>query len=363
MILFTTIAFLIQCFFWLAFAVGYRRARKPVGLCSGPGSNPTPVSVVVAARNEESRLPDLIASLDAQSHPEFEVLIVDDASDDGTAAVVEAAAKSRSWLRLLRVTRPGYPRKKTALTTGIAAAKYDVMAFTDADCRPSPEWLSRLAERHDMYDEDVVVVGYALFDREPGPLNLMARYVALITSFQAAATIGLGMPFMAFGTNLSYRRRTFNSVGGFADGLLSLSGDDDLFVQHVHAAGAARIVWMADQDAAVSTRSMTTFGAWLVQKKRHSSAGRYFRGPVKIAGLFYWFSLTAVLLGPLFTRWSGLAGFVAWLIIHALCIGNAFCHFKAKDLIPRVPVLAVLYTVYNALMPAAGFIKPSKRWK
>jgi len=355
--------FLIQCFFWVAFAVGYRRSRRPVVHMPETGSKQTPISVVVAARNEEERIPDLIALLDAQSHEEFEVVVVDDASEDGTVEIIEAMAQSRSWLRLIQIEKPVFPRKKSALMAGIAAAKFDVLAFTDADCRPPVKWLSRLADIHASHGEPVVVVGHALFDKESGFLNLMARYVALITSFQAAATIGLGMPFMAFGTNLSYRKQLFYSVGGFGDGLSSLSGDDDLFVQHVHATGAEKIVWMSDRKAVVRTRAMTSVRTWLVQKKRHSSSARYFTWPVKIAGLIYWLSLTTVLLSSLFVGLLGVAISVRWLIIHTFCIVNAFCHFEAKDLIPRIPALATLYAAYNATMPVVGIFKPSKRWK
>ncbi len=345
------------------FSVGYARSRRPVERRPHLSPDPAPISVVVAARNEEDCLPDLIASLDAQSHRQFELVIVDDASDDETSRIIESAAEGRPWLRLIHIKNPVFPRKKSALMAGIDAAKYDILAFTDADCRPPGEWLSRLASIHGEYDKNVVVVGHALFDRAPGLLNLIARYVGLITSFQAAATIGIGMPFVAFGTNLSYRKQLFNSVGGFGDGLGSISGDDDLFVQRVHALGAAKIVWMADPDAIVCTSAMTTVRAWLVQKKRHSSAARYFTWPVKIAGLFYWFSLTGVLLSSLFVGWLGVASGVGWLIIHAFCIGNAFCHFEAKDLIPRMPALATLYAAYNATMPVVGIFKPSKRWK
>lgn len=415
-------ALFVQTIFWLAFAVGYRRAIRsgitggecpaaeapdPVGAADSaaaaaaadPASTschragdaeprPSGITVIIAARNEERQLPELIAALDMQSHPDFEVLIIDDVSEDNTAAVIESAAVSRPWLRLIRISKPVFPRKKSALTVGIKAATHDILAFTDADCRPPPQWLSLLAAAHDRHSgaghgDDIVVVGHAVFDQKRGILNRFARYISLITSFQAAATIGLGIPFMAFGTNLSYRKRTFEHVGGYADGMASLSGDDDLFVQRVHAEGAARIVWFQNPGGVVRTRAKATARSWLVQKKRHASSARFFARRIKIAGLIYWLSLTGIFAGlpvalihGLFAGLSGLlqstplisvllAGsvVVGWLAIHAFCIGNAFCHLRAKDLIPRLPVLAVLYMAYHAIMPVVGFAKPSKTWK
>ncbi|HKL89002.1 MAG TPA: glycosyltransferase, partial [Salinibacter sp.] len=121
---------------------GGRQAPTP-----SPDEGP-PISVVVAARNEAKTLPDLLDALDAQTHPTHEVVIVDDASTDETAAIAEAWAEERAHATVLQIAEPTRPRKKNALARGIEAARHDLLAFTDADCRPPPDWLSVLAATH-----------------------------------------------------------------------------------------------------------------------------------------------------------------------------------------------------------------------
>jgi len=354
----------MQLFFWIAFAFGFRRAHRTperdTKNHTGIPATPEPISIIIAVRNEAENLPGLIRALDQQSFSPFEVIIVDDDSEDDTVELAENDAESRPWLRLIQQKSPEFPRKKRALMVGIEAAHHDLLAFTDADCRPGPEWLSEISRVHADRGPNTIVVGHAVFSRTPGLLNALARYVSLLTTFQAAATIGLGMPFMAFGTNLSYRRQTFREVGGYGDGMASLSGDDDLFVQRVAGKRAATIVWMGTEESIVMTTAQKSWGTWFRQKMRHHSAGRFFAPRIKIAGLLYWVSMAVVAAATMLYSW--IAG-VAWILVHALCIGNAFCLLRAKDLILRLPILVPLYFAIQVLFPVAGFFKPQKTWK
>jgi glycosyltransferase involved in cell wall biosynthesis len=361
---------LIQAFFWIAFAIGYRRARDASLRALSSNENDSPqhpigvspenVSVIVAARNEAENIYHLIEALGRQTYSQFEVVVVDDGSIDETMSMLNSLATERTWLRIENVDEPVFPRKKRALMKGIAAAQNDLLLFTDADCRPGPAWLSEHVRLHTANKEPSIVVGHAVFDRSPGLVNTLARYISLLTSFQAGATIGLGVPFMAFGTNLSYRKKTFKSVGGYGDGLQSLSGDDDLFLQRVATYGAARILWMDSEKSIMRTTAQKTWRTWLQQKKRHNSAGRFFAPRVKFAGLFYWASMMGVVASAAMWSWIPI---VAWCVVHALCIGNAFCFLKGKDLILRLPVLIPLYLVIQGILPVAGFFKPQKYWK
>ncbi|RZK52578.1 MAG: glycosyltransferase, partial [Hymenobacter sp.] len=105
---------------------------------------PAPMfSVLVAARNEAAHLPQLLQALRAQALAphQFEVLITDDHSTDGTAALVATAAQTSLFgLRLLTLP-PGHTGKKAALAAAIAQARAPWVVCTDADCRPGPGWL------------------------------------------------------------------------------------------------------------------------------------------------------------------------------------------------------------------------------
>ena len=358
---------LVQLGFWTLLYSGYRRVaagKSSLGRTE-PIDDPEllpQISVVVAARNEEDRLPGLIAAFDLQTHHDFEVVVVDDASEDGTAICVLEKAESRSWLRLVAIEEPRFPRKKNALTLGVGAARYGLLAFTDADCRPGPLWLERIARRHAQFDDNVLLVGFAPFTPEKGWVSRLARYDAILNGFLAAASIGIGFPYMATGRNLSYPEALFEEAGGHSHGNESLSGDDDLFLQHVWSRRLARIVWSSDPDTFVFSRPKASVASWLKQKRRHSSAGRYMKISVQIwSGLFV-LSLVAVWLAPFLIGSAGVGLLMIWLAAHYLAVRRSVRDLTGADLLPWFPVLTLLMVVYYAVFPIFGFLFPTKEW-
>jgi cellulose synthase/poly-beta-1,6-N-acetylglucosamine synthase-like glycosyltransferase len=96
------------------------------------------VSVIVCARNEEENLQDYLHNLLTQDYPLYEVIVVDDGSEDQTRMILEQYA--RQCNNMYHTFVPHGARvvstKKLALTIGIKAAHYDYILLTDADCRP-----------------------------------------------------------------------------------------------------------------------------------------------------------------------------------------------------------------------------------
>src|SRR6185312_476288 len=101
------------------------------------------VSTVIAVRNDADGLAHTLTALSAQtlSADRFEVIVVDDASRDATAAV----ARSHAGVRLISL--PDAQGSYVARNRGLEAANGAVIAITDADCRPEPQWLERGAAR------------------------------------------------------------------------------------------------------------------------------------------------------------------------------------------------------------------------
>src|SRR5690625_2707100 len=203
-----TTVFAVQIAYVIALALGVERAAAWRAVPHGRGENEpgAPVSVVVAARNEEDNLPALLAALAEQQHDNYEVVVVDDASTDRTADVVREWQKRLPHLRLITVEEPIHPRKKNALTIGIREARHPNLALTDAHCRPAPSWLRDGSPG----DQNTLVIGYSPYAPEPSLLNLFARYETLVTGQQTAAAVGLGRPFMAVGRSLFYSKHVFD---------------------------------------------------------------------------------------------------------------------------------------------------------
>ncbi|NNF58766.1 MAG: glycosyltransferase, partial [Rhodothermaceae bacterium] len=187
-------ALAVQLAYWALLGAGFARVRRAQPEPVDATASDLPFSVIVAARNEEGDLPALLNALAQQTYAPFEVVIADDGSTDGTAALVEARAAD--WhasggpaLHLVRVPEgeaaaAGLPRKKHALTRAIAAASRDRLAFTDADCIPPPAWIETLAHHAapNGSDEGAVLIGYGPYRKHAGWLNAFVRYETLVTA-------------------------------------------------------------------------------------------------------------------------------------------------------------------------------------
>lgn len=348
-------ALVVQAACWAWLGAGLRRAREQA---PEPPASPLPVSVVVAARDEEAALPALLDALAAQTHPDFEAIIVDDASEDGTAALVEAQAAQDDRFRLVRVTEPVAPRKKHALTRGIAAASHDRLAFTDADCTPPPGWLAALAAA----EPDAVLVGYGPYRKERGVLNAFVRYETLVTALLAAAAVGWGRPYMAVGRNLSYPKSLFERLGGFAHSLASLSGDDDLLVQEVARQDAAPVRFVLDPATFVPSEAPPTWRAWARQKLRHTSAGAHYGRGVQLALAVFHGSNLLVWVAPVVLGWTGAALLAGRFLFQRAVLREAMETFEAGDLSLAQPFLDGLYLLHNTLLAPLGAVWRPKRW-
>ncbi len=350
-------AFAVQVGYGLVLARGLARAEQQT-----PASAPDlPLSVVVAARNEEPHLPDLLDTLGAQTHPAFEVIVVDDASDDGTAALVEARAAEDARFRLVRVAEPEQPRKKHALTLGVAAARHDRLVFTDADCAPPAGWLSVTAA-HAAAEPEAVLVGFGPYRKYPGALNRFVRYETLVTAWMAAAAVGWGRPFLAVGRNFSYPQRLFERLGGFAHSARSLSGDDDLLVQEAHRHGAP-VRYVLDPASFVPSEPPRAWRAWARQKRRHTSAGRFYSRSAQAHLLAFHASNLGVWLAPVFLGWTGAGLLAARLLLHRAALRPAARAFRAApDLLAWQPALELGYLLYNTLLAPLGALRVPKRW-
>lgn len=160
------------------------------------------VSVLVPTRNRCKTIVQLLDALEAQSGaPTFEVIVIDDGSTDDTWTVLTAYQTSHPWLRPVRSAAHVGPA--AARNLGIATARGRLVAFTDDDCLPDPDWIEALVAAHEA-GADVVqgwtspgVVAY-------GEVSAFAHQVK-VTEFD-----------YRFETcNLSYHRDVLEALGGF----------------------------------------------------------------------------------------------------------------------------------------------------
>jgi glycosyltransferase involved in cell wall biosynthesis len=264
------------------------------------GGGQVPVSVVVCAHDEVENLRELIPQLLSQVYPEFEVVVVNDRSNDSTIDYLLAETKKEPRLKMVDVktTPERVNGKKYGLTLGIKAAAYEWILLTDADCRPpGNQWIASMS-RH-FLNGTKFVLGFSPYVRERGLLNLFIRFETLITAIQYFAFGWLKNPYMGVGRNLAYRKSLFLEQKGFNNFLHVTGGDDDLFV-NMHARGSNTRLEFSP-DSRVYSIPKTTWRSYYEQKVRHLSVGKRYRFSHRF------------LLGVFSTTW--IVSWVGWIIL------------------------------------------------
>ncbi len=242
------------------------------------------VSVIVCARNEEENLQDYLQTLLAQDYPKFEVIVVNDGSEDKTQEVLERYALVSSNLYVTFVPRGAHviSTKKLALTIGAKAAHYDYLLLTDADCRPeSRQWIREMVKGFAPRKghETEIVLGYGAYFEEDTLLNSLLNYDTLFNGMQYLGMAAAGHPYMGVGRNLAYRRSTFFEHSGFRGLLAERAGDDDLFVNKIATRHNTSIV--CSRESLTWSVPKHTWQEWMHQKRRHLSVSPNYRAGSK----------------------------------------------------------------------------------
>lgn len=235
-----------------------------------------PVSVVICARNEAPALEKLIPELMEQDHREFEVVVVNDRSQDLTGEVLEWMKPRFPRLRTVNIQADekfSYG-KKIAVGVGVRAARHPHILLTDADCRPAGrEWISRMASGFS--ERRHIVIGHSPYETRPGLTNLLERYDGIAKAVQFIAFAKAGLPYMGVGRNLGYTHEVFFNARGPRRHHHLMSGDDDLFINEV--ARARNTAAVADPGTFMVTRATEGLATWVRRKRRHYTTARYYR--------------------------------------------------------------------------------------
>jgi glycosyltransferase involved in cell wall biosynthesis len=351
----------IQVIYLLVFILAFSRKKITTP------AEPLPVSIIVCAHDEEENLKELIPVLLNQDYPEFEVIIVDDRSNDSTFEFLISETAKDHRLRMVHVNRtpPHADSKKYALTLGIKAARFEWLLFTDADCRPAGNSWIRSISAH-FTDATHFVLGYSPYLKMKGFLNAFIRFDTLITAIQYVSFAMLGNPYMGVGRNLAYRRSRFLEVKGFNNTLGITGGDDDLFVNR-HARGKNTSVCIEPASQTIS-KPKTTLGNFLTQKIRHLSVGRHYRfGHRLLLGLFMisWLGVWATGIPLLFGGEYYIGGS---LIIFRIILVIITVHLAAKRFghafeLWLVPPLDFIYAFYYLVTGLRTLVTKKIRWK
>ncbi|GAB4498747.1 MAG: glycosyltransferase [Saprospiraceae bacterium] len=366
-------ATLAQLIVWWAIfrKLAFRNWKSDVGepLISHSRS---PISVIICARNEADNLRRFLPKILEQEYPgEWEVVVVDDASEDDTPAVLQFFQGKTPRLRVVRISEKKQPGKKHALAQGIAAAKSDSLLLTDADCEPaSPHWLARMAAALNEKPKTEIVLGYGPMREGKGWLNGWSRFETAHTAIQYFSFALAGMPYMGVGRNLAFKRQVYERAGGFAAHADLPSGDDDLLVNG--AAHARNTAICLHPEAFMFSESKKTWRGWARQKRRHLTAGHRYqtRHQAVLTLLSLSHTLHFFLLAVLLLAGFGTVSVMLLYLVRSCSLlflyGKILPQLREFHLFSRIPIYdTLLAAYYGAFVPLSLIAPRSARsaWK
>lgn len=359
------VAVFIQCYFFIFIFGKYNRAET-----SPKNAEVSGVSVVICAKNEADNLVYLLPQLANQQFPEFELILIDDASTDATLEVLKSFEKNQKnpniSIRIIQITKDKTSGKKAALTKGITAAKHNYILLTDADCMPlSDQWIMQMTN---CFTEGVeVVLGYGGYEKiENSFLNKIIRFETLLTALQYFSYAMHGKAYMGVGRNLAYRKDSFEIAGGFTSHAHIRSGDDDLFVSQI--ASATNVNICDRKEAFTISKPHRNFENWINQKRRHITTANQYRFEIKsmlslfyISQLsFYLIASSLLLLGiyPFISLILILIRFILWYA----AISKTANKLNEKDLILFGPLYEISIIFIQLYIFVKNIIFPPKHW-
>jgi cellulose synthase/poly-beta-1,6-N-acetylglucosamine synthase-like glycosyltransferase len=335
-----------------------------------PNRLATSFTVIIPARNEASNIKACVESILAQDYPKdaFEIIVIDDFSEDDTAFIVEALHAQYPQVRLLKLAdhlKEGetLAYKKRAIEIAVSEAKGDWIVTTDADCIVPTRWLF-LYNAYIQQNQPVFVAAPVMFIKTAGILNQFQLLDFLALQGITAAAVGAGKHSMSNGANLGFEKAAFIAVGGY-QGVDHIASGDDMFLMHKMKQTLHKSVgYLFHPDAIVLTAAMDTWKGFIMQRIRWASKARYYddRSITVVLTLVYLFNISFIVLA-LAGHWSSLIIALAFKTFFELFfLDPVASFFKMKPELRHFVFYQPIHILYNI---AAGFFGQLKTytWK
>ncbi|HMC01333.1 MAG TPA: glycosyltransferase [Flavobacteriaceae bacterium] len=327
------------------------------------------VSVIVCAKNEAENLKTFLPSIINQDYSSFEIVLINDGSNDKTLKVMQKFASTNDNIKVIDVKNieAFWGKKKYALTLGIKAASHNFLLFTDADCKPvSKHWIKEMSSHFSK--EKTIILGYSGYAKVKNSiLNKLIRFETLLTAIQYFSFANFGMPYMGVGRNLAYRKDEFFNANGFMSHMDIRSGDDDLFINQIANTKNTRICFA--KESFTLSNPEKSLKSWFNQKRRHiTTAKRYKANHKMVLSLFFltqflFWSLSIVLLISLF-KWKLVLSLIL-LRTAILFLVFAFSTKKLgdKDILLLLPFLELFLVIFQITIFISNLVSRQSYWK
>ncbi len=363
LIIFSSSLFIQLIYYWFIFGrLAFYKKKKL-------NNNYEPVSVVICAKNEYTNLKNNLPMILEQDYPNFEVLVVNDASDDETYYLLKIMSDTYKHLKIVNIKEDVnfFKGKKFPLTIGIKSAKHDIILLTDADCRPSSMlWITKMVEQFHAGTE--IVLGYGKYKTEKGLLNKLIRFDTLFIALQYLSYSLSKMTYMGVGRNLAYRKSLFFAKNGFISHYKIKSGDDDLFINQ--AANKKNTKISIDIDCHTVSQPKKSFGQWITQKRRHLTTGSYYKfssklilGIYSLSLIIFFTTFVSLLIYDPNNIFLFLALFSIRLISQLIIHKRVMNKLNESKFLLLTPLFEIFFMFLNPLVVLLNIYSKPDKWK
>lgn len=331
---------------------------------SKESQQPKTLSVILYARHNEEDLRNNLESILKQDYKKFEVIVVDNDSNDETVEFLTKLQKKHSHLRIVPVenNEAFWANKKYALTLGIKASKYNYVVLTTPDSKPeSDQWLSMIAS--EFSEKKKLILGISKPNGKGLFSNLIVRYDAFINTLFSFGWAGFGKPVVASDSNFAFEKNEFYRVKGFITHVRNDVSMASLFVKD--AISNHNLGFTIEEETFVNESKKLSFSEWSAKKKKNLAALSFAAFSVRSSYYFYFlskilfFALGIVNLFYSFkmeSYWIIGNYFFLWMLIFIILLKK----FKDLSISYTLPLLDLLFTINEISNFIVYFISKKK---
>ncbi|MBK8982335.1 MAG: glycosyltransferase [Ignavibacteria bacterium] len=340
--------------------------KKSISIIPDTSNLKSPVSVIVAARNESVNIVNCINSLKSSLTGDIpvEFILVNDNSSDNTFELMKINTEDDSRFIVINShvsSSANLKGKANAIDNAVSISNGEIIVSTDADCIVRQNWVSATSK---YFKEDTgMVCGFTVIRNDGSLFSIMQNIDWLYLLTLASASSGLNKTMSCLGNNLSYTKKAYRKVGGYETIKFSVT-EDLALMRKINASKEFKILFPLDKNCLVSTEPCNNLKELFSQKRR------WFRGGIGINLLGYvtgvcLFSVSILFLfGLLFLNIKFFLLFVfIKLISELLLLKNTFKIFELKSLYKYYPLFMIYFSLYGLILPFTFIFQRDIKWK
>lgn len=247
-------------------------------------------SVIVYCFDPDDSLMDYLETLCAQDYPDFEVIVVCEATAESIEMLSERVSRrfKNVYVTFIPPGSHNLSRRKLALTLGMKAAKGELVVTTVANASiPSARWLSILLAPLCAHGPVEVSLGYSHtdFSQMHGYGKWFREFSDLLTDSSWIGYALVGKPYRGDGYNLAFRRQIFFDHKGYSQSIYVHTGDDDIFIHEIATPENTRMVLHPDSILSVDWGDSSR-RVWRMRKEQYDFTSHWLpRAPFIKAGI------------------------------------------------------------------------------